>query len=205
MTKRIQAKHKIERRYGVILWGQESSPAHKRNHPPGQHGTKGARKLTEYGKQLASKQKLRGYYGNITEKQFRNIYKEACRLRGDTGEKLLELLERRLDAIVYRLKFAPTVFAARQLVNHRHILVNGRCLNIGSCRLKDGDVVSLCDSMRQNAVVIAAMASKERDIPEYLEFNRSHFSGKLLNTPDPAKIPYPIQMNVTSVIEYYAR
>lgn len=205
MTKRIQAKHKIERRYGVSLWGKEKSPVHVRSYPPGQHGTKGNRKLTDYGQQLAAKQKLRGYYGNIVERQFRNIYKEAVRLKGDTGENLLELLERRLDAVIYRLKWAPTVFSARQLVNHRHILVNGKSVNIPSYRLRKGDVVSMKESTRQNPLIVGAMASKEREIPDYLEFNSSHFTGKFVQKPDSSKIPYPIQMNVASVIECYAR
>lgn len=205
MTKRIQAKHKIERRYGVALWGQEGSPVHVRSYPPGQHGAKGARKLTDYGQQLAAKQKLKGYYGNIVEKQFRNIYKEAVRLKGNTGENFLSLLERRLDAVVYRMKWAPTVFAARQIVNHRHVLVNGKIVNIPSYRLRAGDVVSLRETMRQNLIVGTAMVSTERDVPEYLQATGNRFSGTLVMNPESAKIPYPIQMNVSSVIEFYAR
>lgn len=206
MTKRIQAKHKIERRYGVALWGQESSPVHVRSYPPGQHGSKGGmRKLTDYGQQLAAKQKLKGYYGDIVEKQFRNIYKEAVRLKGNTGENFLSLLERRLSTVVYRMKWAPTVFAARQIVNHGHVMVNGKRVNIGSYRLRAGDVVSLRESMRQNAIVIQAMASAERDIPEYLQAAAGGFSGTLVVLPESAKIPYPIQMNVNSVTEFYAR
>ena len=205
MTKRIQAKHKIERRYGVSLWGQAGSPVHVRAYPSGQHGPKGPRKLTDYGQQLAAKQKLRGYYGNIVERQFRNIYKEAVRLKGNTGDNLLALLERRLDAVIYRLKWVPTVFAARQVVNHKHVQVNGRTVNIASYRLKDGDVVTLSESMRQNALVVQAMASTEREIPEYLQFSAAQFTGKLIYAPDPARIPYPIQMNVSSVVEFYSR
>lgn len=205
MTKRIQAKHKISRRYKVDLWGQPGSPVHVRAYPPGQHGNKGNKKLTEYGHQLAAKQKLKGYYGNIVEKQFRNIYEKAARMPGDTGENLLILLERRLDAVVYRLKIAPTVFSARQIINHRHILVNGKCVNIASYVLKDGDTVSLREGMRQNPLIINALASPDRQVPEYLEFNASSFTGKLLYAPDPVRIPYPVQMNVHSVIECYAR
>ena len=206
MTKRIGAKHKIERRYGVSLWGQGKSPVNVRSYPPGQHGPKGPRKLTEYGQQLAAKQKLKGYYGNIVEKQFRNIYKEAERRRGDTGENLLDLLERRLDAIVYRLKFVPTVFAARQMVNHGHILVNGKRVNIPSFRVCDGDKITLRDCpMRTNAITVAAMASGERDIPEYIEYSAKSFTGTFLYKPDSAKIPYPIQMQVSSIVECYSR
>jgi small subunit ribosomal protein S4 len=205
MTKRSQSKHRIERRYGVVLWGQADSPAHARPYPPGQHGSKGTKKLTDYGQQLAAKQKLKGYYGNIVERQFQNIYKEAGRLKGDTGENFLALLERRLDAVVYRLKWVPTVFSARQLVNHRHVLVNGKSVNIASYRLKDGDCVTLRESMRQNALVQVAMAASDRDVPEYLESNALEFSGRFLHKPDSAMIPYPIQMNINSVIEYYSR
>jgi small subunit ribosomal protein S4 len=205
MTKRIQAKHKIERRYGVALWGQSSSPVHVRSYHPGQHGTKGVRKLTEYGQQLAAKQKLKGYYGNIVERQFRNIYKEAVRLRGDTSENLVGLLEARLDAVVYRLKWAPTVFNARQLVNHKHVLVNGRSVNIPSFRLRQGDVVTLRESMRQNTVVVKAVAAIDRDIPEYLDYKASDWTGKFAYTPELSKVPYPIQMNVGSIVEFYSR
>lgn len=205
MTKRLRAKHKIERRYGVALWGQADSPVHTRSHIPGQHGSKGTRKLTDYGQQLMAKQKLKGYYGNITERQFRNIYKEAVRLRGDTGANFLSLLERRLDATIYRLKWVPTVFAARQMVNHRHVLVNGKVVNIASYRLRQGDVVTLRDEMRSNAVTMNALASKERDVPEYLEYDHSQFSAKLSFLPTADKIPYPIQMNVSSIVELYAR
>lgn len=205
MTKRLQSKHKIERRYGVSLWGQGKSPVHVRSYPPGQHGNKGPRKLTEYGQQFSAKQKLKGYYGNIGERQFRNIYKEATRRTGDTGENFLDLLERRLDTVVYRLKFVPTVFAARQLVNHGHVLVNGKRVNIPSYRLRDGDTVTLREGMRQNAVVITAMASTERSIPEYLQYTESTFTGTFLFRPDPLKIPYPIQIPISSVIECYAR
>lgn len=205
MTKRLASKHKIERRYGIVLWGQGGSPVHSRNYPPGQHGTKGTRRKTQYGQQVAAKQQLKGYYGNIGERQFRNIYKEASRRRGDTGENLLDLLERRLDAVIYRLKFVPTVFAARQMVNHGHILVNGKKVDIPSFRVKDQDVITLKDSMRQNAVVMAAMASSERAVPEYIEHKAGDFSGKFLYRPDPQKIPYPVQMQVSSVVEYYSR
>ncbi len=205
MTKRIQSKHKIERRYGVALWGQASSPVHVRSYPPGQHGSKGPRKLTDYGQQLAAKQKLKGYYGNIVEKQFRNIYKEAVRLRGDTSEKLVGLLESRLDAVVYRLKWSPTVFNARQLVGHKHVLVNGRCVNIPSFRLRQGDVVTLREHMRQNGIVVQSIAAIDRDIPEYLEYKASDWTGKLSYVPELSKVPYPIQMNVGSIVEFYSR
>jgi small subunit ribosomal protein S4 len=204
MTKRIQAKHKIERRYGVALWGQEGSPVHTRSYPPGQHGPKGARKLTDYGQQLAAKQKLRGYYG-VSEKQFRRTYDEAVRRKGSTADNFLVLLECRLDAAVYRIKWVPTVFAARQVVNHCHVSVNGRVVNIPSYRLKEGDIISLNEGMHQNAVVVQGMGSKERDVPEYFQTSSGGYTAKLAMRPDSAKIPYPIQMNVNSIIEFYAR
>jgi small subunit ribosomal protein S4 len=178
---------------------------HVRSYHAGQHGPKGVRKLTDYGQQLAAKQKLKGYYGNIVEKQFRNIYKEAVRLRGDTSEKLVGLLESRLDTVVYRLKWAPTVFNARQLVNHKHILVNGRCVNIASYRLRQGDVVTLREPMRQNVIVVQSIAAVDRDIPEYLEYKAADWTGKLSYVPELSKIPYPIQMNVGSIVEFYSR
>ena len=204
MTKRINAKLKIERRYGVALWGKESSPVHVRSYPPGQHGPKGARKLTDYGQQLASKQKLRGYYG-MQEKQFRRTYEEAVRRKGNTGENFLALLESRLISAVYRLKWAPTVFAARQMVNHCHVLVNGKVVNIGSYRLRPGDEVRLADSMRQNAVVLQSISGSDRDVPEYLRTSESGFRAEFVDMPESAKIPYPVQMNVNSIIEFYAR
>lgn len=206
MSKRLQAKHKIERRYGVSLWGQEGSPVNVRSYPPGQHGSKGGmRKLTDYGQQLAAKQKLRGYYGDIGERQFHNIYKEAVRQKGNTGENFLCLLERRLESAVYRMKWAPTVFMARQMVNHGHILVNGRRVNIRSYRLRMGDQVALREGMRHNPVVVQAMASKERELPDYWQASGGGFVGTLAHLPESGKIPYPIQMNVSSVTEFYAR
>ena len=205
MTKRVQAKYKVNRRYGVNLWGRGKSPINVRNYPPGQHGPKGVQKITEYGKQLAAKQKLKKYYGNIGEKQFRKIYEEACRCRGDTIENLLVLLERRLDAAVYRLKFVPTVFAARQFVNHGHLLVNGKKVDIPSFRLKDGDKITLSSKMRQSAVVISALESNERQLPDYIEYNPKEFSGTFVRSPDSLEIPYPIQMEPKLVIEFYSR
>ncbi|BDB96514.1 30S ribosomal protein S4 [Candidatus Hydrogenosomobacter endosymbioticus] len=205
MTKRLEAKYKYSRRCGVNLWGESKNPVNTRNYPPGQHGTKGAKKLTEYGQQLAAKQKLKRYYGNIGEKQFRKIYQEAVRVRGDTNENLLDLLERRLDAVVYRLKFVPSVFAARQFVNHGHVLVNGKRVDIPSYRLRDGDVVSLDENIRQNAVVASSIECKDRDVPDYISSDTKKFSGTFLRRPDPVEIPYPVQMNTALIIEFYSR
>jgi small subunit ribosomal protein S4 len=206
MTKRIQCKHKIERRYGVALWGQASSPVHVRSYGPGQHGAKGKMgKTSAYGQQLAAKQKLKGYYGNIGERHFRRLYLEAVRRKGNTGDNLVTLLECRLDAVVYRMKWAPTVFAARQFVNHKHVLVNDRVVNIASYRLRANDVVTLRDGMRQTAVVMGSMASTERDLPEYLQASSSGFVGTLVALPEMGKVPYPIVMNINSVVEYYSR
>jgi small subunit ribosomal protein S4 len=205
MTKRTQSKYKIDRRYGVSIWGGSKSPVHVRSYHPGQHGTKGPQKPSEYGQQLAAKQKLKGHYGNIVEKQFRNTYKEAVRMRGDSGENFVGLLEARLDAVVYRLKWAPTVFSARQLVSHKHVLVNGRSVNIPSFRLKQGDVVTLREPMRQNVIIVKSIAAIDRDIPEYLDYKASDWTGKFAYTPEQSKVPYPIQMNLGAIIEYYSR
>lgn len=204
MTKRIQAKYKIDRRYGVNLWGRPKSPINKRETRPGEQGAK-PRKLSNYGLQLAAKQKLRGYYGNITEKQFRRLYKEAVRLRGDTGENLVGLLERRLDAVVYRMKLVPTVFAARQMVSHGHIKVNGRRVNIPSYQVKDGDEVELKKSMHQNINVLDSLQSQEREFPDNIEIDIKNMKGKYLHQPTLAEVPYPVQMEPNLIIEYYSR
>ncbi|MFT6497871.1 MAG: small subunit ribosomal protein S4, partial [Alphaproteobacteria bacterium] len=175
MTKRIQAKHKIDRRLGENIWGRPKSPVNRREYGPGEHGQRRQGKISDYGLQLRAKQKLKGYYGNLTEKQFKACYREAVRLKGDTGENLVGLLERRLDTIVYRAKIVPTVFAARQFINHGHVKVNGRKTNIGSARLKIGDIVEVREKSRDISMVIQALDSAEREIPEYVEFNREKF------------------------------
>ncbi|MCW9001161.1 MAG: 30S ribosomal protein S4, partial [Rhodospirillales bacterium] len=159
MTKRIQAKHKIDRRLGVNLWGRPKSPFNVREYGPGQHGQRRRRRPSDYGTQLAAKQKLKGYYGNISEKQFRRYYQEAVRRKGDTSENLISILECRLDAVVYRMKFVPTVFASRQLVNHGHVRVNGKRVNIGSYMVKEGDVIELREKAREIPMVMEAAQS----------------------------------------------
>lgn len=204
MTKRVTAKHKIDRRLGVNLWGRAKSPFNTRNYGPGQHGQQKS-KPTDYGVQLRAKQKLKGYYGNISERQFRRFYQEAVRRRGDTSENLVELLERRLDAVVYRMKFVATPFAARQIVNHGHIAVNGKRVNIPSYLVKDGDEISVLASMRENVNVLAAMESNERDVPEYIDLDTKALKGKFVRGPKLADIPYPVQMEPHLVIEFYSR
>ena len=204
MTKRLPSKYKIARRLGVNLWGRPKSPTNRRDYRPGQHGQR-RRKTSDYGTQLAAKQKLRGYYGNITERQFRRVYKEAVRRRGDTGEILVGLLERRLDATVYRMKFVPTVFAARQFVNHGHVLVNGRRVNIPSYRVNEGDVIEVRERSRDLATVLEAVESAERDVPDYIEVDYKKMSGVFLRTPELVDVPYPVQMEPNLVIEYYSR
>ena len=195
----------MSRRYGVNLWGEAKNPVNVRNYTPGQHGPKGAWKITDYGKQLAAKQKLKAYYGNIGEKQFRKIYEDALRRKGDTSENLLDSLERRLASVVYRLKFVPTVQAARQVVNHGLVRVNGKRIDIPSYRLRDGDEISLAESMRQNALVVGAREAGDRTVPAYIEDHPEKFSGVFLRRPDPVEIPYPIEMNPRLVIEFYSR
>jgi small subunit ribosomal protein S4 len=204
MTKRLSSKYKICRRLGVNLWGRPKSPTNKRDYGPGQHGQR-RRKPTDYGIQLSAKQKLRGYYGNITEHQFRRTYAEAARLRGDTGENLIGLLERRLDAVVYRLKFVPTVFAARQFVNHGHILVNGKRVNIPSYRVSAGDVIEIKEKSRELGIVLEAVQSPERDVPGYLDVDHRKMTGSFIRVPEFSEVPYPVRMEPNLVIEYYSK
>ena len=206
MTKRITAKYKVDRRLGCNLWGRPKSPFNKRNSRPGQHGATGQRrKLSDYGKQLFAKQKLRFYYGDLTEKQFRKIYDKASNIKGDTSEILIELLERRLDAIVYRMKFVPTIFAARQLVNHGHVVVNGKRVNIPSYTVKDGDEISVKEQSKQINLIQEAIVSQEREIPEYLEVDTKDLKGRFLRAPLMHDVPYPVTMEPNLVIEYYSR
>ncbi len=205
MTKRISAKYKIDRRMGENIWGRPKSPVNKREYGPGQHGQRRRGKVTDYGLQLRAKQKLKGYYGNITEKQFKSIYKEAVRLKGDTSENLIGLLERRLDAIVYRSKFVPTVFAARQFVSHGHVRVNGKKVDIPSYRCKDGDLVEVKEKSRDMGLVIEAAQSPERDIPDYLDVDHTKLTSTFVRIPGLADVPFPVVMEPNLVIEYYSR
>ncbi len=204
MTKRAESKYKINRRLGVNLWGRAKSPVNKREYGPGQHGQR-RKKPTDYGTQLMAKQKLKGYYGNISEKNFYKYYEEAVRRKGDTSENLIELLERRLDAVIYRLKFAITPFAARQLVSHGHVMVNGKKLNIPSYQVRDEDVVEVREKSKQLAVVLDAAQSAERDVPEYVEVDHRAMKGKFLRAPKLADVPYPVQMEPHLVVEFYSR
>ena len=205
MTKRVAQKHKIDRRLSVNLWGRPKSPFNLRKYRPGQHGQKHTGKLSDYGVQLNAKQKLKGYYGNLNERQFRNCYKEAIRQKGDSGENLIAILERRLDTIVYRSKFVPTVFAARQFINHGHVKVNGKRVNIASCLLKEGDVVEVKDKSKELALVVESMKSQERDIPGYITVDEKKCSSTFVRTPQFAEVPYATQMDPKLVIEYYSR
>jgi small subunit ribosomal protein S4 len=205
MTKRLESKYKIDRRLGVNLWGRASSPLNARNYKPGQHGQSRQGKISDYGIQLRAKQQLKGYYGNIGERQFRRLYQEAARRRGDTGENLISLLERRLDAVVYRLKFVSTVFAARQFINHGHVMVNGRRVNIASYQVKDGDVVEVRQRAREFTVVLEAQQSQEREVPDYFEVDPKGLKGTFLRGPALADVPYPVQMEPHLVVEFYSR
>ncbi|HLB80653.1 MAG TPA: 30S ribosomal protein S4 [Dongiaceae bacterium] len=205
MTKRLESKYKINRRLGVNLWGRPKSPIAKRDYGPGQHGQRRGRKPSDYGLQLRAKQRLKGYYGNIGERQFRRLYEEAARRRGDTGANLIGLLERRLDAVVYRAKFAVTVFAARQFVNHRHVRVNGKRVNIPSYQVKDGDIIEVKEKSRDLAVVLEAAASAERDVPDYLDVDPKAMKATFVRAPVLADVPYPVQMEPNLVVEFYSR
>ncbi len=204
MTKRAESKFKINRRLGVNLWGRSKSPVNKREYGPGQHGQR-RKKPSDFGVQLMAKQKLKGYYGNISEKSFRKYYEEAVRRKGDTSENLIELLERRLDAVIYRMKLALTPFAARQFVSHGHVLVNGKRLNIPSYQVKNDDVIEVREKSKQLAVVLDAAQSAERDVPEYVEIDHRAMKGRFVRAPKLSDVPYPVQMEPHLVVEFYSR
>ena len=204
MSKRHSAKYKIDRRMGENLWGRPKSPINQRSYGPGQHGQRRKSKVSDFGLQLRAKQKLKGYYGNITERQFSRIYQEADRRKGNTSEILIALLEARLDAIVYRAKFTPTVFSARQFVNHGHVQVNGKRVNIASYRVKPGDTVEVRERSRNMALVLEAQQSVEREVPDYLEIDSRHLSVKFVRAPELAEVPYPVKMEPNLVVEYYS-
>ncbi|MCH8197463.1 MAG: 30S ribosomal protein S4 [Proteobacteria bacterium] len=204
MTKRLNSKYKIDRRLGVNLWGRPKSPVNKREYGPGKHGQRRF-KMSDFGVHLQAKQKLKGYYGNIGERQFRNYYREASRRKGDTGENLVGLLERRLDAVIYRMKFVPTVFAARQFVNHGHVRVNGKRVNIPSYLVKEGDEIQLKEKSFEIPMVLEAIDSPEREVPDYVEVDYRKMKGTFIRTPKLADVPYPVQMEPNLVIEFYSR
>jgi small subunit ribosomal protein S4 len=205
MTKRTTSKYKLDRRMGENIWGRNKSPINKRNYGPGQHGQRKSRKLSDYGTQLHAKQKLKGYYGNITERQFRGYYEEASRKTGDTGEMMIGLLERRLDAVVYRAKFVPTPFSARQLVSHGHVSVNGKRVTIPSYLVKEGDLVELRSKAKDMGLVLEATKSPEREVPDYIEADHDKMSAKFLRTPKLGDVPYAVQMQPSLVVEFYSR
>ncbi len=205
MSKRISAKHKIDRRLGQNIWGRPKSPVNRREYGPGEHGQRRRGKISDFGTQLRAKQKLKGYYANISEKQFKNIYFEATRRPGDTSEHLVSLLESRLDAIVYRAKFVPTVFAARQFVNHGHVRVNGKRVNVPSYRCKPGDVIAVKDASKQMLLVLEASQLPERDVPEYIDVDHGKMTATFVRAPEFAEIPYPVQMEPNLVVEFYSR
>jgi small subunit ribosomal protein S4 len=205
MTKRIRAKHKIDRRLSENVWGRPKSPLNKRQSRPGQHGERRVSKLSDFGQQLRAKQKLKGYYANLSERQFHRLYVEASRAKGSTSEHLIGLLERRLDAVVYRAKFVPTVFAARQFVSHGHVTVNGRRVTIPSYRLRINDVVEVREKARQFPLVLEALKSAERDVPDYVEVDQNKLSAKLTRVPALSDVPYPVTMEPNLVVEFYSR
>ena len=205
MTKRHQAKYKIDSRMGQNIWGRPKSPINKREYGPGQHGQRRKGKLSDYGVQLRAKQKLKGYYANMSERHFHGIYDEARRIKGDTGANMVGLLERRLDTVIYRSKFVPTVFAARQFVSHGHITVNGKRVTVSSYRVKVGDLVEVKEKSRQLALVLEATQLAERDVPDYLEVDHSKMSAKMSRIPTLTDVPYPVQMEPHLVVEYYSR
>jgi small subunit ribosomal protein S4 len=204
VSKRSSAKYKLDRRMGENVFGRPKSPVNRREYGPGQHGQRRKGKLSDYGVQLRAKQKLKGYYGSITEKAFKKLYTEAARIKGDTGERLIGLLESRLDAIIYRAKFVPTVFAARQFVSHGHVLVNGKRVNIASYRVKAGDVVSVRERSRHMALVLEALSSSERDTPDYITVDGKGMAATFVRAPELSEVPYPVKMEPNLVVEFYA-
>ena len=205
MTKRLNSKHKVDRRLKVNLWGRPKSPFNKRAYPPGQHGQSRPSKPSDYGIQLIAKQKLKSYYGNINERQFRNVYKKAIMKKGDTAENLIGLLERRLDAVIYRSKLSNTIFSSRQLINHGHVRVNGKKVNIASYQVREEDSIEIRDKSKQLALIDIALANKEREVPEYLQLDEKNKKVKFVRVPKFEEVPYPIVMEPNSVIEYYSR
>ena len=206
MTKRLASKHKVDRRLKVNLWGRPKSPFNSRNYPPGQHGksTK-KRKTSDYGTQLAAKQKLKFYYGNMNERQFRNVFRKALKKKGNTTENFIGFLERRLDMVIYRAKFATTVFSARQLINHGHIKVNGKKVNISSCLVSEKDTIELKDKSKKLIVIAGALVNKEREIPDYIQMDEKNKIAKLIRIPKFSEVPYPTIMEPNLVVEYYSR
>lgn len=205
MSKRHSAKYKLDRRLGENIWGRPKSPVNRREYGPGQHGQRRRGKLSDYGQQLRAKQKLKGHYGDISEKQFRRIYDEANRRKGETTENLIGLLESRLDAIVYRAKFVPTIFAARQFINHGHVQVNGRRVNIPSYRVRPGDVVEVKEASKQLELVVVASQLAERDVPDYIDVDHGKMSATYTRVPTLSDVPYPVQMEPNLVVEFYSR
>ncbi len=203
MSKRQSAKYKLDRRMGENIWGRPKSPVNRREYGPGQHGQRRKGKMSDFGTQLRAKQKLKGYYGDITEKQFKRNYSEASRMKGDTGQNLIGLLERRLDALVYRAKFAPTIFAARQLVSHGHVLVNGVRCNIASRQVKPGDEVTLSKKAQEMALVAEAQALPERDLADYIAVDGT--KATFVRVPTLDEVPYPVKMEPNLVVEFYSR
>ena len=206
MTKRLASKHKVDRRLKVNLWGRPKSPFNTRNYPPGQHGksTK-KRKTSDYGTQLEAKQKLKFYYGNMNERQFRNVFRKALKKKGNTTENFIGFLERRLDMVIYRAKFATTVFSARQLINHGHIKVNGKKVNVSSCLVSEKDTIELKDKSKELIVIAGALVNKEREIPDYIQMDEKNKIAKLIRIPKFSEVPYPTIMEPNLVVEYYSR
>ena len=205
MTKRLTSKHKVDRRLKVNLWGRPKSPFNSRNYPPGQHGKTKKGKLSDYGTQLEAKQKMKFYYGNMNERQFRNVYRKAIQKKGNTTENLVGFLERRLDTVAYRAKFATTVFSARQLINHGHIKVNGKKVNIPSYLVKAEDTIEIKDKSKNIVTIVGALVSKEREVPDYIQMDEKNKKATLIRIPKFSELPYPVIMEPNLVIEYYSR
>ena len=205
MTKRLNSKHKVDRRLRVNLWGRPKSPFNTRAYPPGQHGQARASKPSDYGIQLLAKQKLKSYYGNMNERQFRNVYKKAIMKKGDTAENLIGLLERRLDAVIYRSKLSNTIFSSRQLINHGHVKVNGKKVSIASYMVSEKDTIEIRNKSKELVVILGSLVSKEREVPDYIQMDEKNKIAKLIRVPKFSEVPYPSIMEPNLVVEYYSR
>lgn len=204
MTKIVKAKYKVSRRLGSSIWGDEKDPFHTKNYRPGQHGPGTRGKVSDYGLHLNAKQMVKNHYGRVTETQFRNIFKLASKMKGNTAENFAGLLEQRLDMVVYRMNFAPTIFAARQLVSHCHVRLNGKKVNIASQRVQIGDVIEIKDNSKDITKIMESIQKLSRPVPEYLAIDPAKMSGQLVRIPMISDIPYPFQPNFGKIVEYYS-
>ncbi|PIS02023.1 MAG: 30S ribosomal protein S4 [Chlamydiae bacterium CG10_big_fil_rev_8_21_14_0_10_42_34] len=194
-------KNRIARKYAANIFGKARNPLLHKQHPPGMHGAK-RKKKSDFGLQLDERQKLKAVYGMISQKQLVNAYKKSLERKGHTPTMFLEQLECRLDNIVFRLRFASSIFGAQQLVSHGHIQVNGKKVDRRSFIVKPGMVVSVRPASRQMKPILASQESINREIPEYMVLESDKFAGTLLASPQMDQVPLPIPINIPLVCEF---